>query len=185
MPTVSVVIPHLPSREDSVEYLEAVRSVEQQTRQPDQLIIESDPDHTGCAATQNRALVKVTSEWIALLGDDDFFLPNHLEVLMSHAGEADVIWPDCLTVGAEWRLCREFNAESLRWDNYIPGGGSLIRTSEARAAGGWCKPDDPDFHKYEDWVMWKRLLDRGCTFLHIHDVTWAYRFHNGQTAGQA
>lgn len=185
MPSVCVVIPHLPERERSIEYIEAVRSVNEQTRRPDQFIIESDPAHTGCAATQNRALAKVTTEWIALLGDDDWLLPHHLEVLMAHAGEADVIWPDCRSVGAEWNFCREFDAEWLRHDNYIPGGGSLIRTSAARSVGGWCQPGDPDFHKYEDWIMWRRLLDVGFTFKHIHEVTWNYRFHNGQTAGQA
>ena len=185
MPTVAVLIPHLPRRDGTLEYDECIRSVQFQTRQPDQLIIEADPDHTGAAATQNRGLTHVSSDYVALLGDDDYFLPNHLEILMSHAGEADVIWPDCKTVGADWNFCGEFNEERLRHDNYIPGGGSLIRTSAARAVGGWCKPGDPDFHKYEDWIMWKRLLDAGYRFKHIHEITWGYRFWNGQTAGQA
>ena len=185
MPTVAVVVPHLPRREGTPEYDECLLSIKTQTRQPDQLLIEPDPDHTGAAATQNRALARVESDWIALLGDDDYFLPNHLEILMSHAGEADVIWPDCQVLGAGWSFCGEFNAERLRHDNYIPGGGSLIRTAAARAVGGWCKPGDTDFHRYEDWIMWRRLLDAGYSFLHIHDVTWCYRFHDGQTGGQA
>lgn len=180
--TIAVVIPHIEGRDEL--YRECLNSVEAQTRRPDQLIIEFDAHRTGAAATQNRALDKVSCDWLALLGDDDFFLPHHLETLEAHA-TADVIYPDCQMLGQVGiSLCREFDAGSLLRDNYIPGGGSLIRTAAARAVGGWCKPGDPDQHEYEDWVMWKRLLAAGYTFRHIHEVTWVYRFGAHQTAGK-
>lgn len=182
--TIAVVIPHIPLRDGTAMWEECLASVDAQTRQPDQVIIETDPGRTGAAASQNRALEKVTSDWIALLGDDDYFYPNHLAVLEAHA-TADVIWPDAeLIDGPIPSLCQEFNADKLRWDNYIPGGGSLIRTAMARKVGGWCKPDDPDYHRFEDWIMWRRILDAGGTFRHIHAVTWAYRFGLHQTAGR-
>jgi CheY-like chemotaxis protein len=184
MTTIAVVMPHIDGRDALFE--EAVHSVEAQTRQPDQFIVEPDPSLTGAAATQTRALRRVTSEWIALLGDDDYFFPEHLAILEAHA-TADVVWPDCQMLGRDdgYDLCREFEAGALRENNYIPGGGSLIRTEAARAVGGWCRPDDPDFHKFEDWVMWKRLLDIGASFRHVHAVTWAYRWGPHQTGGQA
>lgn len=176
-------MPHLPERDPNL-YLEATASVLAQTRQPDEFIVEWDPEHTGTAATQNRALARVKSDWIALLGDDDYLLPNHLEVLEANA-TADVIWPDCEMLGGPIpSLCQEFNEAKLRWDNYIPGGGSLIRTEALRSVGGWAAPSDPDWHRFEDWVLWKRLLDKGCTFRHVHAVTWVYRFGSHQTGGQ-
>lgn len=180
--TIAVVMPHIDGRNELFE--QAVDSVRAQTRQPDQFLIEYDPERIGASAVLNRALPRIESEWIAQMADDDFMLPNHLAVLEAHA-TADVIWPDCLMVGREHlNLCREFDADHLRRDNYIPGGGSLIRTSAARAVGGWCKPGDPDWHEYEDWVMWKRILANGGTFRHIHEVTWGYRFGAHQTAGR-
>lgn len=181
--TIALVIPHILEREGSAMYDQCLRSVEAQTRQPDQLIIELDEERTGAAATQNRALARVESEWIALLGDDDYLLPHHLATLEAHA-TADVIWPDCLMLGDDRDLCADYKrAGGILEDNYIPGGGSLIRTSAARAVGGWCKPTDPDFHRFEDWIMWKRLFNAGYSFRHVHEVTWAYRFGDHQTGG--
>lgn len=176
------MIPHILERDGTEMWDECINSVRLQTRQPDQLIIEVDPGRTGAAATQNRALARVESEWIALLGDDDYLLPNHLETLEANA-TADVIWPDFLSIGEDHNFCTEFDGESLLQGNYIPGGGSLIRTAAARAVGGWCKSGDVDWHVYEDWVMWKRLFNAGYTFRHIHEVTWAYRFGEHQTSG--
>jgi glycosyltransferase involved in cell wall biosynthesis len=185
MSTIAVLMPRLPERDPAL-VAEAVASVHAQTRKPDQFILEPDVEHTGAAATQNRALAKVTAEWVALLADDDYFLPEHLAILEAHATNGlDVIWPDFQGIGANHTFCRDFNGDALMQGNYIPGGGSLIRTAAARAVGGWCKSGDPDWHPHEDWVMWKRLYAAGCHFLHIHDVTWAYRFHPAQTGGQA
>lgn len=181
---IAVVTPHLAERENSPLYAESVASVMMQTRKPDQYIVEWDPEHTGTAATLNRALARVDCEWIAQLGDDDYFHPHHLEVMEANA-TADVIWPDCeMLNGPIPSLCQEFNEAKLRWDNYIPGGGTLIRTEAIRAVGGWATRSDADWHRFEDWVLWLRILNNGGTFRHIHEVTWVYRFHDGQTAGQ-
>jgi glycosyltransferase involved in cell wall biosynthesis len=185
MASICVVIPHLPEREREL-YWQACQSVLGQTRKPDQFIVEWDPEHTGCAATQNRALARVRTEWVALLGDDDYFLPEHLAILEAHVtDELDVIWPDFVSIGQNYSFCMAFDGESLMKGNYIPGGGSLIRTAAARAVGGWCKPGDADWDKFEDWVMWKRLYSAGHHFLHVCEKTWAYRFHPAQTGGQA
>ena len=182
--SIAVVIPHIPLRDGTEMWDECINSVKAQTRQPDQLIIEVDEGRTGAAATQNRALARVESDWVALLGDDDYFFPNHLAVLEANATE-DVIWPDCVTLGrSDLVLCADFDPVRIQRDNWIPGGGSLIRTAAARAVGGWCKPGDPDYHRYEDWIMWQRLHAAGYTFRHVHEVTWAYRFGLHQTAGR-
>ena len=184
MITIAVVVPHLPERDPGL-YERACLSIVEQTRQPDQLIIEWDPTHSGCAATQNRALARVNCDFLALLGDDDYFLPHHLETLEQHAAFADVVYPDCQQIGRQYDFIGgPFDAERLRESNYIPGGGTLIRTDAARAVGGWCKFGDLDRHEYEDWVMWLRLLDAGYRFKHVPEVTWAYRFGAHQTGGQ-
>ena len=184
MTTIAVLMPHLPGRDRGLVD-EAVASVHAQTRKPDQFILEPDVEHTGCAATLNRALEKVTCDWVAQLADDDFFLPEHLAVLEAHIGKADVIYPDCLEYGATPGVGGDYDAERLTSANYIPGGGSLIRTAAARMVGGWCRRGDPDWHPFEDWVMWKRLRDAGCNFVHVPQKTWVYRFGVHQTGGQA
>jgi glycosyltransferase involved in cell wall biosynthesis len=49
------------------------------TAPPRAIVIEIDHDRTGSAATRNRALAKVDTEWVAFLDDDEEFLPQHLE----------------------------------------------------------------------------------------------------------
>ena len=183
--TIAVIMPHLPRADREEFYREAVASVRKQLRQPDEFIIEPDPEKTGAAATLNRALPKVTSEWIAQLGDDDLFLPEHLQVLESELDGSDVLYPDCIQRGAFYSsIGGEYRPSRLTYANFIPGGGSLIRTAAARAVDGWCKRGDPDWHLCEDWIMWKRLRDAGYTFKHVRRETWIYRFHPSQTGGQ-
>ena len=177
-------MPHLISQDREIFYREACLSIAEQTRQPDQIIIEWDPDRTGIAPTLNRGLARVECEWIARLDDDDFLLQNHIEQLLANSGDADVVYPDCLQLGAAHDIGGDFDADRLMAANYIPGGGSLIRTAAARAVGGWCRPEDPDWHpQYDDWVMWKRLHTAGYRFVHVPQATWVYRFHALQTVG--
>ena len=177
-------MPHLPERDPAL-YERACQSIAEQTLQPDQIIVEWDPNHTGCAATLNRALARVECDWIAQLADDDYFLPEHLETLAAHTEHADVVYPDCIELGAEHGVGGDFDPDRLNGGNYIPGGGSLIRTDAVRMVSGWCRHGDPDWHPFEDWVMWKRLRDAGCTFVHVPQKTWVYRFGDQQTGGQA
>ena len=97
-----------------------------------------------------------------------------------------MVYPDCRTLGVySGRLGGDFDPERLKTGNYIPGGGTLIRASAIRAVGGWCTPADPDYHRYEDWVMWLRLLlNHGSRFVHAPVTTWVYRFHAHATGGR-
>lgn len=193
MTTITVLMPHLPSETRAGFFAEAKASVLGQSRLPDQFLIAHDPEHSGAGVTMNRALPKVTSEWVAQLGDDDYFLPHHLAVLEAHveALEAaappgpDVLYPDCRTLGLHsGEVGGEFDIERLKRGNFIPGGGSLIRTSALREVGGWCAPGDPDYHRFEDWICWLRLAVTGHRFAHVPVTTWVYRFHGGATGGR-
>lgn len=192
MTTITVLMPHVDMAERAPLFEEAKASVFAQTRMPDQFLIANDPAHTGAGVTMNRGLERVTSEWVAELGDDDYFLPQHLAVLedaleasVAVGNVPDVLYPDCYTLGLfSGQLGGDFDPERLVRGNYIPGGGTLIRTSAIREVGGWCKPGDPDYHRYEDWIMWLRLLMSGKSFLHVPVPTWTYRFHVHSTGGR-
>src|ERR1700734_826097 len=76
---VTIVIPTIPPRASMLK--RAVASVDAQTKILAGLIIEADPEHTGSAATRNRALARVETEWVLFLDDDDQLMPNALQVL--------------------------------------------------------------------------------------------------------
>lgn len=177
VPGVTVVIPHIPIR--GIQLARAVHTVADQTLPATRIIIESDPDHTGSAATRNRALAAVTTEWVAFLDDDDMLYPHHLDELMrcAAATEADVVYPGCDVIGGHDphdRFGQEFDPDLLRQKSYIPVT-SLVRTFYAMHVDGFVRPPGSD---YDDWGFYLRLLDAGAKFVHHPVKTWRW-FHWG------
>jgi len=153
--------------------------------------IEVDLERTGAAATRNRALSRVDTEWVAFLDDDDQWSNHHVNSLLEHAERtgADVVYPGCRVVGAngreiplreEWgRFGREFDPEVLREQSYIPVT-SLVRSELAcRVLFGPPAGVETD---YDDWGFYLRLLELGAKFSHLPKVTWTWH-HDGQNTG--
>lgn len=200
--TVAVCIPTIPGREAMLE--RALRSVKQQRRQPDEVLVELDSDRTGAAATRNRLIERCQSDWIAWLDDDDQLLPNHLRVLMGEAqhGDADLIYPTPRMVGGrdptatsvngKWRLpwAVPFGPEQERHlrthGSFIPIT-HLVRTELVRSVGGF--PDGYRLptgrYRGEDEAYLLALLDAGARFLHVNEQTWLWHVHDAHTAGLA
>jgi len=168
--TIAVVTAAVPERLDLLS--EACESVRAQTLQPDEHIVVVDYARRGTADALNRALAAVTSEWVAVLDDDDVLYPDHLERLEGASRFADVVYSnfDC-----DWGLqCfRAFDPVALREENFIPTT-SLVRTSKLRDVGGW-----PDQH-LQDWGLWLRILETRGRFVSVPKVTWRYRRHVGR-----
>jgi glycosyltransferase involved in cell wall biosynthesis len=188
---VTVVIPHIPTRPNKLAL--AVKSTAVQKHRPTDIIIAVDTQREGSAATRNRALRRVRSTWTAFLDDDDYLLPQHLEILLEHARdtEADVIYPGCAVVNDkgqqiprrdEWgRYGRSFDADLLRQKSYIPVT-SLVRTEYAQLA--WFGPPEGVDTPYDDWGFYLRLLNLGAKFSHVAEVTWVWTHHGANTSGQ-
>lgn len=83
-PTVTVIIPAHPARILNGMLAQAIDSVHQQTLLPDAVVTRIDMDCEGAAATRQRALMQVDTDFVAMLDSDDLFLPKHLEWLMRH-----------------------------------------------------------------------------------------------------
>lgn len=191
---ISVVIATIPPRADLLT--RAIRSVHHQTLQPEALVIEPDPDHTGAAATKNRGIERVTTEWTAMLDDDDQFLKHHLETLYDAAlsTNAHVVYSVPLIpnnpsfVASEPQYFKPFSADVLRERSYIQTT-SLINTDLLKSVGGFqCPPGSV----YDDWGLWLACLDAGATFFHVPQQTfiWSHRSpgrpgFEGNTSGRS
>lgn len=190
--TVTVLIPHIPVRPNVLA--RAVKSAATQTWRPDVIHIEVDKHHTGSAATRNRALSLVTTDFVAFLDDDDELLPHHLDVLMSVqiGTNIDVIYPGCHVINPalggeiplreEWgRFGSEFDADLLREKSYIPVT-SLVRTELAQQA--LFGPPTGQVSDYDDWGFYLRMFDLGATFYHIPEKTWIWNHNGKNTSGR-
>lgn len=172
----------------------ALTSVHLQTMKPANIIVEVDTDHTGAAATRTRGLMKVETEFVAFLDDDDEFERNHIESVLreQRRTNADLVYPWFNSVGGHDPLGafgRPFRADMLRQANYIPIT-VLVRTEMVKAVGGF-KNAPPAMIAHlngatcEDWLCWLAMLDAGAKFVHLPKRTWKWHHHGKNTQGCA
>jgi glycosyltransferase involved in cell wall biosynthesis len=191
---ITVCIATIPPRQKLLR--KALSSVCIQTLAPTAIIVESDPDRTGAAATKNRALAKASTEWVAFLDDDDQFMPEHLDKLFTAAQreDADVVYsrpfipqiPD--HEDPTGRRGAPFDADELRERSYIQTT-SLIRADLMRKAGGFQVPPPskhyiPQVENYDDWGAWLAMLDLGARFFHVNEQTFIWNHWGAGVPGQ-
>jgi GT2 family glycosyltransferase len=169
---------------DRLEYLdEALESIAQQTRHPDQVIVTgnvgpgvlSDAD---LATRLNAAIEESDCDAFLILCDDDKLTPDFIEHTVSTMEErgVDIVYTNCYIFGDS-----ECVAEALgQWKkenlerHTVPLVTSLCRKSAWRAAGGFRNV------QFFDWDFWRRCCDAGATAYWLQAPLFQYRDHAGQ-----
>jgi glycosyltransferase involved in cell wall biosynthesis len=194
---ITVCIATIPPRAKLLR--RALASVVTQTLQPAAIVVEYDHEHTGAAATKNRAAAKATTPWLAFLDDDDQFLPHHLWTLREAVQGGTVWnWPSNWTADVAYSIPEvpqsptgrdphgrygvPFDAAELRRRSYIQTT-SLIRREAFLKAGGFQLPTAHPGCPYDDWGLWLAMLDQGAQFLHVPEVTFVWNHHGYGTPG--
>jgi hypothetical protein len=169
--TLHVVTASIPERSGLLA--ECCASVSNQTVRPRVHLIGVDHQRRGPATIRNELAAAVTDGWIAFVDDDDLWDPHHLETLLAHTDNVDVVYSLARIDGRPgWDPQQPgFDASRLRKVNYIPLSG-LVRADVFHTAGGFpC-----DGRLYEDHGLWLSLLDVGAEFRCVPETTWTYRF---------
>jgi GT2 family glycosyltransferase len=200
---VSVVIPTF-NRAPLLE--RALRSIDsQRPRRPAQVIVIDDgsTDETahvaeahgaelirhgcnlGAAAGYETGLRSARQGWVALLDDDDEWLPHHLDVLWSLTPDSVLVASSCIerVPGSNEHFFHgpltaddatvESPSELLHPENPIPSSAAMFRRDAAVTVGGF-RPV-----LCEDLDLWCRLLSHGNATLSPH-VSVLYHTHPGQ-----
>lgn len=137
------------------------------------------------AAARNAGISVARGNWIALLDDDDEWLPTKTEVQLAEAlaSNADLVTCDMVQfdesgdigpVGTAIPAHLTLN-EALTIYNCLPGSaaGAFMRASALRELGGF----DERMRACEDWDMWRRFGWRH-KITRVHKVLARYRIHN-------
>jgi LmbE family N-acetylglucosaminyl deacetylase/glycosyltransferase involved in cell wall biosynthesis len=147
------------------------------------------PGNRGRAAAAQAGVEAATGAYVAFLDDDDLAAPEHLATLAGLVGGAGVrvAYTDAavgvyeLDAHEGWRCVerrlpysRDFDADLLLLDNYIPFNTLLIERSLFSQVG----PFDPAFPFFEDWDFLIRLA-AVAPFHHLPQVTCEYRHFRG------
>jgi hypothetical protein len=159
---VTVITATIPGREELLE--RARKSVGEQTVQPHAHLMKLDVDRDGGAVTKNRLSDFVDTEWFMVLDDDDTLLPNHIETLLRHSDNADVVYS--YAEGND-RYNRPYSMEELMRDSIVSHT-AIIRTSFFRKLGGF--PVESGY----DWLLWKAAAAGGARFVCVPEKTWHY-----------
>jgi hypothetical protein len=179
-------------RVEGIEYVEggglmeqAVASVHAQTVAPiGGIQLAADLDRQGAAATRQRALEVVETEYVSFLDDDDLFYPHHIEThwrLLRETG-ADVAY-------SWFDGNRPFPERSHRGRQFDPANPHhitmtlTVRTELARQVGFRRDPNASAECAGEDWMFITGLADAGARFVGTGDITWHYRLHDHNTSG--
>lgn len=183
---VTVVVPHIPVRTKLLK--RALGSIMAQSVMPADIIVVTDVNHDGAAATRNRGLDLVETEYVAFLDDDDWFYPHHLESCMSEIREwnADVVYPWFHVENGTDPLGmfgQPFDAEHLQLSNYIPVT-VVAKTATLRDVGGFTPHPDAAGHPNEDWGCWLAVHNGGGKIVHLAERTWVWDHGTGNTSGR-
>jgi hypothetical protein len=192
---ITVITASIPERRRLLA--EAIESVQTQTspveahlirvQQPPRDVLS--PTHS---ATQlNALLAAVDTEWVAPLGDDDIYLPHHVEKIQPHLGhDVDLVYSwakdeyeDFRIDVSDWTPAQV--AHRLEEGNFIRST-ITIRTELLRRIGGWARDfRDGAFGEtgvpYEDWDLLIRLARAGGRFRCAPFETWEYRVGDWRT----
>jgi len=174
---VTVITTAIPERLDT--YLpRAMASVAAQTLPPMQHLVAVDYDGWGPAVLRNALVAASETEWLAFLDDDDLFLPDHLETLLAHEDEADVIHSAFAVRGRPYWSWEDLHAQgcsTLEPHNTIPTT-ALVRKSFFDDVRGFRS------NRPEDHNLWRMLRAAGARFVCVHERTWVYRFHGANAS---
>lgn len=199
MENIAVVIATIPPRRSMLG--RCLQSVYAQQYQPDLVVVTTDKEGNGTAATRSAALrsVPLRYQWVAFVDDDDFLYATHLQALWDVAKDRpdlDVIYP-WFDWTDGWKLNLEgphgdpegkpFDDAAAEWimtrGNFIPIT-ALVRHSTLIEAGGFDPAPQSEHRVPDDLLLWRSMLAVGAKFYHVPHRTWQYSFHEGNTLGR-
>ena len=160
----TVVTVSVPERADLLA--RAIASVRQQTYGPVPHLVRIEaPDRFGTqhvTRQRNALLPAVQTQWIAVLDDDDYFMPTYLERM----AEAIESAPRPEMTAVAYSYCQghphaegPFDAERLQRENYIDGEACINMN---RLATGYPVQADG---KVEDWALYLAIHALGGEFV--------------------
>jgi glycosyltransferase involved in cell wall biosynthesis len=202
-PTVSVIVPAY----NAEPYLDAaLAGIAAQTIRPDEVVVLDDAssdatvavakrwddllplvvverlENRGLGAARRMAIERSTGTLLALLDADDYWLPDHLEVMArAHRGPRWIVTPDHY----RWVPGLALGDRPARVEQPLPAPdrqplaiieanflsyGCLFRRDDYDAVGGFS-----EMRSSEDWDLWIRMIRNGCRVARADTVTLMYR----------
>lgn len=180
---VTAVVPTIPPRQ--VFLGRALASVFNQTVPVDAVAVAVDLDHDGVWVTRKRGIDMARTRWLAMLDDDDEWLPPHIERLLACQAEtgADLVY-SCFETVPPGRdvlgLCgHPFDPEHPP----TTVTGTVLIDREIASAVKLGPPDPGWTVAQDDHFLLHGALALGAKVAHLPEVTWRYHHHGRHSSG--
>lgn len=142
-------------------------------------------ESVGRVAAANLGIRQATGSWVAMLDDDDIYLPGGIETLIAAAqdpgvvyfGEVDLVRYDERGRQLLRRFGAPYDAALMAFENQIPFIGCLMPREALLAIGGL----DESLQCFEDWDLYLRLAER-YRFEFVDSLVAEYRSFGGTFA---
>lgn len=181
---LTVLITTIPTRKDRLKI--AYESVLNQTLLPKEIIIEEDINKLGAPKNRDNGIAKVKTKYVALLDDDDYFYPFHLELLYDTIieTESDIVysWFDVIggTDPFPWNFGKPWDPENPTQTTIT----TMCKTDIIRTSGGYTTTvglNEEQLKTYaqgnvlgEDMRFIINANNMGAKITHIPKRSWAY-----------
>jgi glycosyltransferase involved in cell wall biosynthesis len=129
--------------------------------------------HSGAPAARNFGFQKSSGEYVFFCDADVIFLKNDALEKMIKILDENPNKAFCYSqfkFGWKKFSCREFNAEELKKNNYIPTM-SLVRREWLKKISP-DKPWDENLKKFQDWDLWLSIVEQGGEGIFIPEYLW-------------
>lgn len=180
MSTIGVLISCHTPRVNNGMLQRCLNSVLTQERAPDAIAVAIDHYGDGAAATKQRGLEMLDTEWVCVIDSDDEMLPHHIRIHEEAASgtEADLIY--------SWFHGSDPFPEfffSAPWDDRNPRHTTttiMARRGMMLKVGYTSDPHPHAVYADDDWRMTLGLLGLGAKVHHIPDRSWVWHNDTGQ-----
>lgn len=191
---LTVLVTTIPTRQDRLTV--ALTSIETQTLKPGIVLVQNDLYKEGAPANRDRGIEQVKTKYVALLDDDDYFYPDHLESLYTTALDtnADIVYSWFDVEGGHDPFPENFGQP---WNPEKPVQTTvtiLAKTDIIRKAGGYSNTSSLTTEELEVYAQGNtigedfRLICNanrlGAKIVHVPKKTWAYVHWSGNTSGR-
>ena len=154
------------------------------------LHFQSLPTNAGAPYARNTGIRQAKGEWIALVDDDDEWLPEKLAKQWELAQKAPhavgliYTWTHAQGVGeqasyASRHLVRGDARRAIFSTNFIMSASVMVRKRAIEQAGLF----DEALPSCQDWDMWARIFLQGYTCEVVPEVLTIYHRHGGESIG--
>ena len=153
-----------------------------------------DKENGGQGSARNAGVAASSSDYICFLDQDDFYLPNHIEVLASSIPRGDrlfgFVYADLYEADAHGNVIRTGVVKDhaqhpkrhiddlLRNDMFVLPSAALVSRTAFQAVGGF----DPQFMGFEDDDLFLRIFRKGYSNYFVDRAVTVWCIHTASTS---